>query len=239
MNTILLFILLNISTIISITHKADHQELLNKAWEVIFTNDCTIPGFITILPIFYLRRFKKIWALSKKDKLEDCKSIWKETKEFVYQLPRVLQSQIINFVDKEENEKINSNFILELLPEEREFFDETLRNVSMTIEEKVEILSAWGNERLSTSALSYFNQFLENIAIKEDRFKKKVENLSPEAKKAYKQIIELRRMKQELFDSFSTSVKNELLNLWKHDMYAKSKNVDLEKEIQTLDGIIY
>uniref|UniRef100_A0A0K0E2G4 SXP/RAL-2 family protein Ani s 5-like cation-binding domain-containing protein n=1 Tax=Strongyloides stercoralis TaxID=6248 RepID=A0A0K0E2G4_STRER len=235
MKNIFLFILFNISIIISINYDKDHSESLNKAWKLIHTNDCTIPNFITILPIFYLRRFKKIWTLSKNDKLEDCKSIWKETREFINQLPKILQNKFINFVDKEENDKANGNFILELLPEERQFFEKTLRNVSMAMEKKIEILSVWGNERLSTSALGDFNKFLESIAKKDKRFSEKIDKLSPEAKKAYRQIIELQKHKQKLFESFSNDVKNELVNLWKHDTIRKSKNLLLEKEALTID----
>ncbi|CEF67056.1 Hypothetical protein SRAE_2000172100 [Strongyloides ratti] len=239
MKLTIFFIFLHISIIFSIDNEKNHNELIGKALELINTNDCTIPSFIIILPIFYLRRFKKIWTLSNNDKLEDCKSIWKETKEFVYQLPRVLQNRFINFIDKEESDKTNANFILELLPEEKEFFEKTLNNVSMTMEEKVEILSVWGNERLSTSAMGHFNKFLEAIVQKDKKLKEKIDNLSPEAKKAYKQIIELQRLKQNMFESFSSSVKKELANIWKNDIIIKSKNFELEREMLTLDGIIF
>uniref|UniRef100_A0A0N4ZVF8 Uncharacterized protein n=1 Tax=Parastrongyloides trichosuri TaxID=131310 RepID=A0A0N4ZVF8_PARTI len=235
------FVLFFFSTIIicnSTNIDKEHHESLIRAWELVVTNDCILPSFITILPVFYLRRIKKIWTLSKNDKLEDCKSIWKESKKFVYQLPRVLQNRFIDHVGKEESDKMNANFIFELLPEERAYFDKTLRNVSISAIEKAEILSVWGNERLSTSALSNFNKFLESLIKREERMKVKINNLSSEAKKAYKQIIELRKIKQNLFASFSNDVKKELMNLWKQDIIVRRKSTEGENDFLSLDEMV-
>uniref|UniRef100_A0AC35TLW3 Mitochondrial carrier protein n=1 Tax=Rhabditophanes sp. KR3021 TaxID=114890 RepID=A0AC35TLW3_9BILA len=238
--TFLVFILFILScSAIAVETDDEHSESLAKAWELMDPRDCIPPSFSSVLSLYYLRRLKKIWTVTKNDKLEDCKEIWHKTKEFVNNLPKILQNKIINHAVKQERDKMNANFILELLPEERSFFEKTMKNMSTTAMEKAQILSVWGNERLSMSALSHLNRFLENLVKREERFKTRLETVSLEARKAYEQIMELRRQKQKLYGSFSNDVKKELIKLWKQDILRTKDNLRKElEEIPNLEGII-
>uniref|UniRef100_A0AC34GT25 Uncharacterized protein n=1 Tax=Panagrolaimus sp. ES5 TaxID=591445 RepID=A0AC34GT25_9BILA len=145
----------------------------------------------------------------------DCGKQLASTRELINTLPTNLKLKIAEFGEIED--KYRTNFFVELLPEEKAEFGIILKNMSLSATEKTEVLREWGRDRLSVAAFENFEEYLSVFIEKDKKFQEKVKNLSPEARKVYDRIQEIRREKQTLLSKLTEKAKKELAALFRSE----------------------